>query len=45
MLLRVSVLFGLLVLMGCEDLFILVKVCEEIFGFCSDLNKDSYCKE
>tara|TARA_B100002049_G_C16034950_1_gene356222 strand:+ start:184 stop:984 length:801 start_codon:yes stop_codon:yes gene_type:complete len=45
MLLRASLLLGLLALTGCEDPLTLAKVCEETPGFCSDLNKDSHCKE
>ncbi|TMP16440.1 DUF2989 domain-containing protein [Pseudoalteromonas sp. S2721] len=45
MLLRASVLLGLLALAGCEDPLTLAKVCDETPGFCSDLNKDSHCKE
>ncbi|KZN28436.1 hypothetical protein N480_10100 [Pseudoalteromonas luteoviolacea S2607] len=30
---------------GCEEPLTLAKVCDETPGFCSDLNKDSHCKE
>jgi hypothetical protein len=45
MVLRASVLLGLIALTGCEDALTLAQVCKETPGFCSDLNKGSHCKE
>ena len=45
MLVRASVLVGLLALSGCEEPLTLTKVCEETPGLCLDLNKDSHCKK
>ncbi|MBB1454548.1 DUF2989 domain-containing protein [Pseudoalteromonas sp. SG43-5] len=45
MLKKASVLLGLLTLAGCEEPLTLAQVCKETPGFCSDLNKDSHCKD
>ena len=44
MILRVSVLLTMLALTGCDEPLTLAQACKETPGFCSDLNKDSHCK-
>jgi len=44
MVLRASVLLTMLALTGCDEPLTLAQVCKETPGFCSDLNKDSHCK-
>ncbi|WP_440053277.1 DUF2989 domain-containing protein [Pseudoalteromonas sp. T1lg65] len=40
-----SLLISVLALAGCDSPITLSQICEETPGFCSDLNKDSHCKE
>ena len=44
MVLRASAILTMLALTGCEEPLTLAQVCKETPGFCSDLNKDSHCK-
>ncbi|TMP45408.1 DUF2989 domain-containing protein [Pseudoalteromonas citrea] len=45
MALRQAFVLSALLLSGCDESLTLSRVCTETPGFCTDLNKDSHCKE
>jgi hypothetical protein len=45
MILKQALILSVLLLSGCDDELTLNRVCSETPGFCTDLNKDSHCKE